>query len=257
MTRNIFLIVLCSIVLSCTNKAEIQKESSFSLEKVDVAIIYSEKLSNFPCLLYNITDTIKNQEKVGVVFTFDAKFNEVRNSNCGCAIQPGLGGSDDEIKSFKILLKNDKNEIDITKMLSNKEESVLLNSIENFDKKRRFDKNDFSCVCFDEKKNQYLEYLNKNYLGGRVYRKVNPKKIPILKNPKDFVTWFNNFNNNEFEVGFSNKNISSGSSFEFTNFSFWLPDGFYTVLKNYNLITIEVELDNGVILEKSRELILK
>jgi len=260
MTKNIFLIVLCGIVLSCTNKAKIQKRSDlFSLDKVDVAIIYSEKLNNFPCLLYNITDTIKNHYKAGIVFTFDVKFNynHTRGSGCGCAIEPGLGGPDHKIKNLKVLLKNDKKEIDITKMLFNKEESLLLNSIENFDKKRRFDKNDFSCVCFDEKKNQYLEYLNKDYLGGRVIRKVNPKRVPILKSIEDFMLWFNNFKNDEFEVGFSNKNISSGNSFSFTNFSFWLPDGFYTVLKNYDLIKIEVELDNGLVLEKSRELIMK
>lgn len=260
MTKNIFLIALCGVVFSCTNKAEIQKRSDlFSLDKVDVAIIYSKKLNNFPCLLYNITDTIKNQDKIGIAFTFGIKFNynHTRGSGCGCAIEPGLGGPDHKIKSLKVLLKNDKDVIDITKMLFNKEESVLLNSIENFSKKRRFDKNDFSCVCFDEKKNQYLEYLNKDYLGGRVVRKINPKKVPILKKTGDFMLWFNNFKNDEFEVGFSNKNISSGNSFSITNFSFWLPDGFYTVLKNYNLITIEVELDNGLILEKSRQLIKK
>lgn len=259
MKNSIFKVMLFALCISCTNKTKNQKrDNSFSLNKVDVAIIYSEKLNNFPCLLYNITDTIKNYKKIGIVFTFDVEFNGFhgRSSGCGCAIEPGLGGSDDEIKSLKILLKNDKKEIDITKILFNKEESVLLNSIENFDKKRRFDKEDFSCVCFDRKKNQYFEYLNKNYLGGRVVRKVNPKRVPILNNPADFVLWFNNFNNDEFEVGFSNKNITSGNKFVFTNFSFWFPDNFFTVLKDYNLIKIEVELDNGLVLEKSRKLII-
>jgi hypothetical protein len=258
MKNSIFKIMLFALCISCTKKTEIQKsDRSFSLKDVDIAMIYSKKLNNIPCLLYNATDTVKNHEKIGVVFTFDLVFNEISNSNssCGCAIQPGLGGADDKIKSLKVLLQNDKKEIDITNVLFNIEESILLNSFEKFDK-RRFDKNDFSCVCFDEKKNQYLEYLNKDYLGGRVLRKVNPKRIPILKNPEDFRVWFNNFNNDEFEVGFSKKYITSGSNFLGTNFSFWFPDGFFSVLKDYNLITIEVELDNGLILEKSRNLII-
>ncbi|AOC96445.1 hypothetical protein BB050_03356 [Flavobacterium anhuiense] len=244
--------------ISCTNKTDNQIiDNSFSLKEVNVAMIYSKKLDNLRCLLYNVTDTIKEHKKLGVVFTFDIKINHIakfsNSSGCGCAIEPGLGGSADKIKSLKILLKNDKNEIDITNMLVNSEESVLYNSFENFDK-RRFDKNDFSCVCLDKKSNQYVEYLNKNYLGGKVYRKVHSKRVPILKNPKDFISWFNNFNNDKFQVGFSSKNITSGRGFLHTNFPFWLPDHFFKILKNYNVIKIEVELENGLFLEKTREL---
>jgi len=253
--RKILFYALFLICFSCANKSQNSKKSnSFSLKEVDIAIIYSKKLNNFPCLLYTATDTIKNQEKIGVVFKFDVEFNPNKeSSNCNCAIEPGLGGADDSIKSFKILLKNNKQEIDVTKTLFNKEESILLNPFEKFNK-RLFDKNDFSCVCFDSKKNEYLEYLNKNYLGGRVFRKVTSKKVPIFKNVNDFVRWFNNFNNGEFEVGFSNKNITSGNRFLITNFSFWFPNGYFNVLKNYSEIMIEVELENGLILEKTRQL---
>ncbi|KRD08912.1 hypothetical protein ASE21_13745 [Flavobacterium sp. Root901] len=250
--RKILCFAIFLLFISCTNKAETPKGNSFSLKEVDIAIIYSKKLNNFPCLLYNATDTIKKHEEIGIVFKFDVKYNPQNNSsNCGCVIEPGLGGTNDSIKSLKILFKKGKTEMDVTKILFNKEESILLNPFEKFDK-RLFDKNDFSCICFDEKKKEYIEYLNKNYLGGRVFRKVNPKNVPIFKNPDEFVTWFNNIDNQEFEVGFSNKNITSGNKFLITNFSFWFPNGFFKVLKNYNEIKIEVELDNGLILEKSR-----
>ncbi|WP_208610258.1 hypothetical protein [Flavobacterium phragmitis] len=258
--RKIICFVFLAFCISCTNKTENQiMDNSFSLKEVDVALIYSKKLDEFRCLLYNVTDTIKDQKKLGIVFTFDIKINhnpKSRNSDdCGCAIEPGLGGSADEIKSLKILLKNDKKEIDITKILGNIEESVLYNPIENFDK-RRFDKNDFSCVCLDRKSNQYVEYLNKNYLGGRVYRKVDPRRVPILENPNDFISWFNNFNNDKFQVGFSSKNITSGRGFLRTNFPFWFPDHFFNTLKKYNLIKIIVELNDGRVLEKERKLVM-
>nr|WP_199001126.1 hypothetical protein [Flavobacterium sp. ASV13] len=258
MKSTILKIALFALCISCTNRTDNQiMDNSFSLKEVDVALIYSKKIDNIRCLLYNVTDTIKNQEKLGVVFTFDTKINYLPKSSnspgCGCAIEPGLGGSADKIKSLKILLKNDKKEIDVTKILGNVEESVLYNPMENFDK-RGFDKNDFSCVCLDKKSKRYVEYLNKNYLGGRVYRKVDPRRVPILKNPNDFIPWFNNIDNDEFKVGFSYKNIISGGNFVYTNFPFWFPDHFFNTLKNYDVIKIEVELENGLLLEKSRKL---
>lgn len=258
--RKVLYFLLFVFCISCTNKTENQiLNNSFSLKDVHVGIIYSKKIDNIPCLLYDVTDTIKNQKKLGVVFTFDTKINYLPKSpnspGCGCAIEPGLGGSADKIKELKILLKNDKSQIDITKILGNIEESVLYNPMENFDK-RRFNKNDFSCVCLDKKSNQYIEHLNKNYLGGRVYRKVDSRRVPILRNTNDFITWFNNIDNDEFTAGFTYKNITSGGNFVYTNFSFWFPDDFFNTLKNYNFIKIVVKLEDGRVLEKEQKLVL-
>lgn len=259
MKYTIFFLMLFIFLTSCIQKKPdkpiVKKESkpdTFTLKDVDIALIYESKIDGIPCRLHNVTDTLKNSENVGVIFAFDVDYDNLRKSNGCCAFEPGIGGSKRRIKNVNIKFLNDKTSLDITNKLFNIDESQMKNQFEDYIQSQ-FRKDDYSCICTEEKTGELIEYVNKKHLKKPYKESLDSTELSVLKNIEEFKSWFNHFAGSKYDGNF--KDAGTGWKLSAYYFYFWIPDELKQTLKDYESIEILIELDNGKTLRNRREII--
>ncbi|MFB9097381.1 MULTISPECIES: hypothetical protein [Flavobacterium] len=240
-----YIIFVFLIFASCSQKNNNEKNDTFTLDKVNVAMIYEKKVNDIPCLLFNVTDTIKKNQKIGIIFKLDVKYdNPKKGSNC-CAFEPGVDGTKEKIKKIKILFISNNEEIDVTEKLFNIEEAFMFTSFEEYIQ-GQFRNNDFKCVCYEQKNDELIENLKREHLGGEIIKnKIDKNKTPIIKNINDFVNIYNSLTGDKYNGTFDNSDLYSGWRITNHYYYFWLPEEFNISLKKYNQLEIEVELLKG------------
>ena len=251
MKINLNIILLFLLLTSCLQNKEIEEKNTFSLKKIDAAIIYEKKIKNIPCLLFNVTDTIKSNRRIGIIFKLDLNYDNQRKGS----IEPGIDGTNEKIKDIKIIFKSDRTEIDVTDRLFNIEEAQMFNRFENYIQ-HQFKTNDYDCVCYEEKSNELIRNLNSFHLGGKLKRsKIDRKRTPIIKNINDFVNFYNSFTGVKYNGSFDNLElVNSGFKISGYYFYFWLPDNLIGSSEKFKTLEIDVELLKGRKLKSLRAL---
>lgn len=245
MKISLYLIFIFLLFSFCSQKKENEEKDTFSLKELNVAMIYEKKAANIPCLLYNITDTLKSNQKIGVIFKFDVKYDNPKKGNNCCAFEPGMDGTKEKIKKINIVFKDNKNTIDITDKLHNIEEAQMFNRFEEYIQ-GKLNINDFSCECYDEKSDKLITNLKREHLGGTLLKsEINNNKTHVIKNINDFINLYNSLAGDIYKGTYDNRDLTSGWRVSQKYYSFWLPEKFNTSLEKFNKLEIEVELLNG------------
>lgn len=225
---------------------------TFTLKDVDVALIYESKIDGIPCLLHSVTDTLKNNENVGVIFAFDVDYDNPRKSNGCCAFEPGVGGSIRKIKNVNIKFVNDKSSLDVTDQLFNTNESQMRNQFEDYIQSQ-FQKDDYICICSEEKSGELIEYVNRKHLKKPYSEILDSTELSVLKNIEEFKSWYNHFTGLKYDGHF--KEAGTGWRLSMYYFYFWIPVELKKSLKDYNSIEILIEFDDGKTLINRRKII--
>ncbi|WP_337964635.1 hypothetical protein [uncultured Flavobacterium sp.] len=245
MKINQYLLFIFLILISCSQKNTDEKNDTFSLDKVDIAMIYQEKVTDIPCLLFNVTDTVKRNQKIGVIFKLDLKYDNPRKGGNCCAFEPGVDGTKEKIKSVKIFFTSNNKKIDITDKLTNIEEAQMFNRFEDYIQGKLYE-NDFSCECYDQKSGKLIQNLKREHLGGNIIkREVNKNKNHVIKNIDDFINLYNSLAGEVYKGKYDNRGLYSGSRISHKYYSFWLPDNFNIPSEAFDNLEIEIELLNG------------
>jgi|GEM_PF-6468371 len=241
----LFQLLITLIITSCSQKEnERIKKSFFSLTKVNIAMIYEKKVNDIPCSLFNVTDTLKKDKKIGIIFKLDVKYDNLTGTDC-CGIEPGLDGTKEKINEIRILFKNNTGEIDITNKLFNVEESQMLNTFEKYIQ-GQFHPNNFSCISYDEKGDELIENLKKEHLGGNLTKsKVGNNKRQIIENINDFIKIYNSLAGNKYEGTFNTQYLTSGWKLSNNYFYFWLPENFNSASERFDRLEIVIVLISG------------
>lgn len=238
-------IVFSFLFVSCSQKKENEQKDTFSLDDVNIAMIYNEKMNDIPCSLFNVTDSIKKNRKTGIIFKLDVIYDNPRKgSNC-CAFEPGVDGTKERIKKIKIIFKNIKKQIDVTDKLFNIEESQMFNGFEKYIQ-GRFNVNDFSCECYQPKNGKLIENQKRKHLEGKLTKTdITKNRNHIIKNIDDFMKLYNSIAGDAYKGKYDNRGLDSGWSISNKYYSFWLPENFNASLEKFNELEIEIELFNG------------
>jgi hypothetical protein len=247
-------IIVVFLFASCSQKKENEDKDTFSLKKVDVAMIYEKKTKDIPCLFYNVTDTIKSNPKIGIVFRLEVNYdNPQKGSHC-CAFEPGVDGTKEKIKKVKVVFKSNNSTLDVTDKLSNIEEAQMFNSFEKY-MQAQLNINDFSCECYEQKSGKLIENLKREHLGGKLIKSdITKNRNHIIKNIDDFINLYNSLAGETYKGTYDNRGLYSGSRISSKNYYFWLPENFNTSLEKFNELEIEIELLNGRKLKHTRVL---
>jgi len=238
-------IVFIFLIASCSLKKENEEKDTFSLDNVNIAMIYNEKINNIPCSLFNITDSIKKNRKIGIIFKLDVKYDNPKKGNNCCAFEPGVDGTKEKIKKIRIVFKNIKSKIDITDKLFNIEESQNFNSFEKYIQ-GQFNVNDFSCECYEQKSDKVIENSKREHLGGKLIKSdINKNRTHIIENIDDFINLYNSLAGETYKGKYDNRGLYSGWRISNKYYSFWLPENSNASLEKFNELEIEIELFNG------------
>ena len=246
MKISLYIIFIFLLFVSCSQKKEIEEKDTFSLEKIDIAMIYEKRIKDIPCLLFNVTDTIKKNKKIGIIFKLDVSYDNPRKgSNC-CAFEPGVDGTKEKIKNIKIIFENNQGKIDVTNKLFNIEEAQMFNTFQKYIQ-GQFNSNDYSCVCYEETSAKLIENLKREHLGGKLTKsKIDETRTPIIKGINDFINFYNSFAGDKYSGTFDNiYMVNSGWKISNHYFYFWLPEKFNVSSEKLKTLEIELELLNG------------
>jgi hypothetical protein len=247
-------IIIVFLFVSCSQKKENEDKDTFSLKKVDVAMIYEKKVKDIPCLLFNVTDTIKSNQKIGIVFKLNVNYDNPRKGSHCCAFEPGVDGTKEKIKKVKVVFISNNSTLDVTDKLSNIEEAQMFNSFEKYIQ-AQLNINDFSCECYEQKSGKLIENLKREHLGGKLIKNdITKNRNHIIKNIDDFINLYNSLAGERYKGTYDNRGLYSGSRISSKNYSFWLPENFNTSLEKFNELEIEIELLNGRKLKHTRVL---
>jgi hypothetical protein len=252
-----YIIFVFLVFTSCSQKNDNEnndkKNDTFTLGNVNVAMIYEKKIGDIPCLLFNVTDTIKSNQKIGIIFKLDVNYDNSKGSDC-CAFEPGVDGTKEKIKKIKMLFKSKNEEIDVTDKLFNIEEAQMFSGFEEYIQ-GQFRANDFSCECYEQKSGKLIENLKREHLGGKLTKSdITKNRTHIIKNIEDFINLYNSIAGEIYKGTYDNRGLNSGWRISNKYYSFWLPEEFNISLKKYNQLEIEIELFNGRELKYSRAL---
>lgn len=227
------------------------KPDTFTMKDVDVALIYESRLNEIPCLLHVVTDTLKKNENVGVIFKFDVGYDNPRKSDGCCAFEPGVGGSKNRIRNVNIKFLNDKSSLDVTDQLINTDESQMRNQFEDYIQSQ-FQKDDYICICSGQKSGELIEYVNKKHLKKPYSESLDSTELSVLKNIEEFKSWYNHFTGLKYDGQF--KDAGTGWRLSMYYFYFWIPNELKQTLKGYDSIEISLEFDNGKTLINRRKI---
>ena len=73
----------------------------------NIALIYEDNINGIPCSLFQVTNIVKKDRKIGVIFTFDVTYNNPQKGNGCCAFEPGVQGTKHKIDSILISFSNE------------------------------------------------------------------------------------------------------------------------------------------------------
>ncbi|MFT5601375.1 MAG: hypothetical protein ACI9N1_001618 [Flavobacteriales bacterium] len=243
--HRLYLILISFCLFGCSSEEETSRSGpdTFDIEKVDIALIYENRIEGIPCLLYHITDTIKSNRNVGIVIKFDISYNNpTKNSGC-CAIEPGLSGPGHSIDSMKILFENDSSIINVTEYLTNSENAQLLNEFEDY-RRNFFKSKDYVCACYDSSE---LRLYAKSAKRDTSF--VVKERFPWSARFEDIPAFMNVFNQSD-----TTRHYTEGK-FKLGYHQFWLDSQIMHRLREMTWVRVEMFLSNGRKLESERSII--
>ena len=241
-------ITFALILFSCGHSNPESKnngQDTFNLENTNIALIYEDNINGIPCSLFQVTNIVKKDRKIGVIFTFDVTYNNPQKGNGYCAFEPGAQGTKHKIDSILISFSNDSTSIDVTNYLNNSEQSMLKEGFEDYIQDQ-FVPDDYICVCVNEQ-NVITEYVNRKHLPQPYSHNIDSTEFNLFRNTQEFINWYN-------EMGVK-RHVLSGWKFSGEHYYFWLNESMIPAIINLNKLSIRVTLSNGEKLTYEREII--